>query len=198
MNKIAKLISNYYFNKGRITINEKEEYEYSLEIMIASIVNFMVLLILTLLTKFYIESIAFIVVFASLRMSVGGYHAKTHLGCVLSISVIYLIMVILLVFINSNIVLYLSIYFVVTSIPIILIYAPVDSENKRLDTFERKKHRKASLIKLIVIVTLYIVLLSANQNLVAFSVGYTLIILSIALVVGRFTDMKYNKPKIMD
>ena len=198
LNKIAKLISNYYFNKGRITIDEKEEYEYSLEIMIASIVNFMVLLTLTLLTKCYIESIVFITVFAILRMSVGGYHAKTHFGCVLSISVIYMIMIFFLKYLNLEVLMYLSIAFVGVSIPIIGIYAPVDSVNKRLDMIEQKKHRKASMIKLIAIVGFYIMLLSLNQNAVAFTVGYTLINLSISLVLGRFVDMKYSKPKIMD
>lgn len=61
-----------------ITDNDVEMYEYGFQITMANIINFVVVLLIGILSKSLLYSLMFYFVFVSMRIYCGGYHAKSY------------------------------------------------------------------------------------------------------------------------
>lgn len=194
LKKLAKKIVNCYYKKGKIADEEVEKYEYCFEIAISSVVNLIVILILALFNEYHLETMVFLTIFAVMRVSAGGYHSKTHFGCVVSLVVIYCLLITFLAFCKSymNI---LSLGFIVVAVPIIIIYAPVDNVNKTLTQEEKKKYRKISLIKLLSVILVNMVIWLLKEYIIAFVINYTLFVVALLLLFGIY-ELKIHMPHI--
>jgi accessory gene regulator B len=80
---ISKRISSIFIDKKIITADDEATYAYSFEILLATIMNFVAMVIVALCFGRIIEAVLFSVGFIPFRMLNGGYHAKTHWGCLL-------------------------------------------------------------------------------------------------------------------
>ena len=81
---------------------------------------------------------------APYRSFTGGFHLKTHLGCMITTSILYLIPIILAKFISipQNF-LYISIILIgILSIILITKYAPADTENIPILSIKERKSKK--------------------------------------------------------
>ena len=81
---------------------------------------------------------------APYRSFTGGFHLKTHLGCMITTSILYLIPIILAKFISipQNF-LYLSVILIgILSIILITKYAPADTENIPILSIKERKSKK--------------------------------------------------------
>ena len=69
-----------------IPFEEKKEYreiyEYSMEILLSNIANFVVIITLALLLKIESNVFCYIIFFLPYRFLYGGAHAKTHVRCI--------------------------------------------------------------------------------------------------------------------
>lgn len=102
---------------------------------------------------------------APYRSFTGGFHLKTHLGCMITTSILYLMPIILAkyIIIPQNYVLYIVASLIgIFSIIIITKYAPADTENiPILSKKERKSKKIKSYIALVIL--LLISILIPNQ-----------------------------------
>lgn len=102
---------------------------------------------------------------APYRSFTGGFHLKTHLGCMITTSILYLIPILLAkyIIIPQNYVLYIVASLIgIFSIIIITKYAPADTENiPILSKKERKSKKIKSYIALVIL--LLISILIPNQ-----------------------------------
>lgn len=98
---------------------------------------------------------------APYRSFTGGFHLKTHLGCMITTSILYLIPIILAKFISipQNF-LYISIILIgILSIILITKYAPADTENiPILSIKERKSKKIKSYIALAILLAISILI----------------------------------------
>lgn len=94
MNSLAKKITLFYIYKGKIEKKDYETYVYCFEMLISNILNFIIILLGALITKKYFETLIFSLVFVFLRRGLGGYHSKTHLGCIFLLIIMYVTMII--------------------------------------------------------------------------------------------------------
>lgn len=60
----------------------REIYEYSMEVLLSTIVNFVVIIILALLLKIESNVFCYMLFFLPYRFLYGGAHAKTHVRCI--------------------------------------------------------------------------------------------------------------------
>ena len=94
------------------------------------------------------------------RSFTGGFHLKTHLGCMITTSCLYLGPIILAKYfpINYNLVLYIfATIIILFSIFIIVKYVPADTENIPILTKKERKEKKIkSYISLAVLLTIII------------------------------------------
>ena len=87
---LSALIVSYLVNMGAITNSndDKEYYQYGVEITISSFLNiFLILCLGTVLHKIN-HAIVFLAVFISLRHLTGGFHASTYFKCNLSMCIV--------------------------------------------------------------------------------------------------------------
>ena len=79
--RISKMIANYLFKSEIISEHESEIYIYGFETILSGIIDLFITLFLGLLSKSLINSIVFFLMFVSMRIYTGGYHANTYLKC---------------------------------------------------------------------------------------------------------------------
>lgn len=75
--KLAQKMTAYFIKKNVINEEEKETYDYCFEVLIATVINLVILVMLGILTRRCIETAIFCVLFMLLRGAAGGYHANT-------------------------------------------------------------------------------------------------------------------------
>ena len=139
----------YYSDKPHDE-GDVEIYAYGLERLISSRLQFFFFILLGFAIGELFTTIAFLTAYMTIRTSIGGYHAKTHIRCFFTFFVIYaahisIIHLIPIELINS-IALLLA---VIPALPIFL-YAPLEDINRPTDDEERKAHRKKSIIKYLI------------------------------------------------
>lgn len=99
--------------------------------------------ILAVLSAFYGKPFAWIpylIGFVPLRITGGGFHAKTHFACIVSFSLVFLILLTL----SDKICPIPYIHFFITCVSLGIVYflAPVEAVNKHLSFEIRQKNRK--------------------------------------------------------
>jgi accessory gene regulator B len=131
-----------------IDMEHREIYAYSLERYISGIVDFITFSVLAVVLRIPAETAIFALFYGPLRKYAGGYHAKTRSRCmVLSIATLLSV-----VFLAKRIALMnywgiLSLITLVIAGLLIFLFAPTDSENRRLSEETKKQfRRKARLI----------------------------------------------------
>lgn len=143
---IKKLSNNMavFMCKNNIVENDKQEIcAYGIELMLASFFEVAAILLVSLILKNFIQTVIFFTVFIPLRSYAGGFHAKTHFGCFSILVVNYALFTLILKFIPIN-----PLFFLISeliAVSVIIIFAPVDSENKPLDSKEKRIYRRKSI-----------------------------------------------------
>ena len=113
-----------------------------------NLVNTIVLMIMGIYMQMLFETVIFVISFKAFRKYAGGYHSKTRLGCFALTNAVVLVVLSVMKYLRVNISIYLGLYLM--SVLIIFMFAPVETENKKLDSIERVIYRKRAIIVLIV------------------------------------------------
>lgn len=127
---------------------EAEVYIFGLQQMLINIVNITVLFIIGICMHMIVETGVFVLSFIAFRKYAGGYHSKTRLGCFALTNAVVMVVLSVMKYLRVNISIYLGLYLM--SVLIIFMFAPVETENKKLDSIERVIYRKRAIIVLIV------------------------------------------------
>lgn len=160
-------------------------YAYGLELLYSSLAGVVVLIIISVACGKPYLWIPYLLGFALLRLSGGGYHAKTHFRCVFTFSLLYS----LVLLIESVCAIPVKIYLVtcLANMVIILLFSPVAPPNKPLKESQRKTNRRNSLMLGIANLLGYIVLVFLfnvhNQWVNMYIVGSSMAGLSMLLAV---------------
>lgn len=78
---LSKTISHFLHKNNIIKEEELELYKYGFEIIISTILGFMITLLIGLIFQIILLSILYYVIFVVLRQLTGGYHADSYLKC---------------------------------------------------------------------------------------------------------------------
>lgn len=89
INHISKIITNFFLQQKSISEDEKEIYQYGVEITISSILNILLILLLSILVRSVLSGIVFLVCFIYVRRYTGGYHAETYFRCNSALCITY-------------------------------------------------------------------------------------------------------------
>jgi len=79
--QMSKKIALFFISNRIINEEDKEVYEYSLELLLSAVLNFSAVIILAVCTGKIMEASLFVLGFVPLRTLAGGYHAKNHFRC---------------------------------------------------------------------------------------------------------------------
>lgn len=188
LSRIAKRITDWLQLQNYIVQEEYEICVFGIEQLISSAINLVSILLIGIVLDTLLESIIFLMAFKLIRECAGGYHASTRVRCyLLSIfTVIVVLSVIKYISIDSIILLIMS---MLASI-IIILFSPVDTENKRIDAIERIYYRRKSMIILWVELLIAGLCVMVHFNKGTKCIVFALFVLAMALVGEKIKNIK--------
>lgn len=181
---LANKMASVFVVHGESSEENKDIYVYACEAIISAIVNVFVALLISLMFGRVVEGFIFISTFALLRSYTGGYHAETHLNCIIMFNVLLSLAISFLSFgINTTASL------VISTISLIGIYclSPIDHENKPLDDIMRSNVKKTGSILAVALWMFCII------DLLVLNIGMDLVVsISMFSVLGSIIVAKAN------
>lgn len=191
MDKILdKAIDFLYNNKDDMNEEKAEIIRYGLEVLLIKITFFTAALVISLLMHSFWECIIFTSLFSGIRSYAGGYHANTRKKCfVLSMLTFCSVFMILKLIKTFPLILMIVVIFAAASSVVIFRFAPIDTENKRLDDEEiqifRKKSRTAVVVELIMAAVAYFLNFKGIMCAVMLSLILTALLICIEIKSSR-------------
>ncbi|MCL2717619.1 MAG: accessory gene regulator B family protein [Lachnospiraceae bacterium] len=150
MNQIANKIFDNIVSQEINTEEMREHYVYGIEVLFGKIISYGTLLIMAAILDMWLPTIIFMITFYSLRSRTGGHHAKNFLQCYIgTICGYFLLMEFVAPYLIKNDIAFIVI--MVVSVPVILLYAPIDHPNLQLSEEEKKACKKSTKMLLLLI-----------------------------------------------
>ena len=192
--RFSKMLSSFFISKKLIEENEQEVYDYCFEIMLSTILNFIVVLVISLITHTIIPTIFYIVSFMIVRGTAGGYHAESHLSCLVILVLSYGSFLVLLNILPNMWLKIVSFIFIFIAVVLVFILSPIEDHNKPLTEQETKKFKKKirAVILLLSLLTIVLSILFSNAQF-AFSFASGMEIVAVSLIAGK---IKNNRIKL--
>jgi len=145
MKSLSCTVTDFFVDKGIVDRTQKDIYEYGLELIIADIINFTLILTISALVKSLVTGVLFSFCFPTLRRFCGGYHAKKRWTCrVFTISTFLAVWVCAQLLSSYGV--WLTVPFGILSLAIMLLYSPVENPSKPLSVNGKSRNRKRSLL----------------------------------------------------
>lgn len=144
--EIALYISNWFYKKGMLVCGYSfEVYRYGFELLVSTLVNVFVLIIIGIVTNSELQAVMYCIGFVVLRMFAGGYHATTHLRCILIFNSSFLIVVIFDKALGITDIEILLIGLALVALTIVIRISPMGVGNKVTPELLKIKNRKISI-----------------------------------------------------
>ena len=156
---------------------------YGLELLISKIIITSIIVLCGLLTDSLLVSILFSGAFTFLRQYTGGYHCKSAEKCIV-VSVLIYISFVIVYKLSSNHFSVIILVATVISLLIIILMAPIASENKPITHDDEKKYRIISRITATVLLIFTLCSFFAKLNIVFYTASWTLIADAILLLLN--------------
>ena len=184
--KIFSLLSNkitdFLYKKEVISQEQKEVYIYGFTVLFLNILDILIILALGILIERYLDTIVFLMVFGITRQYTGGYHAKTVSKCL----VVYMLIYLAIMFLSSSNVILVNgaifqILLCIVYIIAVIIYAPIQNDNKVISNVERKKYKIISIVSAICISTISVIVYGVFPTM-AMTISLTLFAVTILMI----------------
>lgn len=139
--RIAGKLTDKFINNNIIKADDKQIYNYCFEATIAIIINYTILLLLSIFFKEIASSFVFLTSFLFFRKICGGYHANNYLNCEIMSIFSYIILIILIkkfdnIYTFSTVLLF-------TGLIIIIFISPIQNDNK---PFTEKQYKRFKVV----------------------------------------------------
>lgn len=79
--KKAEYFTEKLVSKALIKNEDKEVYQYGIEVLISTAINIVLLLVIGITTRTVLLSICYFLILLTVRTLTGGYHATSHIKC---------------------------------------------------------------------------------------------------------------------
>ena len=156
--KLAKSTAYFFVEKQVVKKEDEEVYAYGMELLYSSILNIALAVIIAIITNTVYPTAAFLTAFIVMRQYIGGYHAKTHLGCMSILAAVLCCFVVLSRYIPTECEILISMPAIGLSMFLILKFAPVEHPNKPLTDKEKSRLRKSGIISAFTVFILVLIM----------------------------------------
>ncbi len=185
MNRIINYIVEKMIEKNIIQKKYKNDYKYGIEIFFLKVIGILIFLSIGVISNYLLETVVFYIVFSSLRTYTNGYHSNNRLMCFIESTILYLLITMYLVKILEPLYILNIILSAICSI-VIMIYAPINSEQINLSDEEIKIHKfKIKKILLItLIINIIIIIVNIKSVFITF-ITFALILDTILILIPK-------------
>ena len=146
LHKIATKLSEALARRGIFSLEDAEVYAYGLELLLSTAISILLVILISVLFSHPLSWLFFLLAFIPLRLTAGGYHANTHLMCIIVFSVGYAALMTLYVttagFFSPMLLTAVS----AVCFCLDLWLSPVPTPNKPLADKEKRVNRRRSLL----------------------------------------------------
>ena len=156
--KLAKSTAYFFVEKQVVKKEDEEVYAYGMELLYSSILNIALAVIIAIITNTVYPTAAFLTAFIVMRQYIGGYHAKTHLGCMSILAAVLCCFAVLSRYIPTECEILISMPAIGLSMFLILKFAPVEHPNKPLTDKEKSRLRKSGIISAFTVFILVLIM----------------------------------------
>ena len=191
--KASIYIADILEQQNKFTADDKELYRYGIQQGLNLALNILTTLIIGCLCGMFYSSVLFLVSYMPLRSFCGGYHAKTHFRCYIYSVVMITCILLVAKYLTFSTLVYEIL--VLIGFTVILLLAPVEDQNKTLDSDEKSVFRKKACIIALLEVLIYHFCLIANLVNSYTILAISICSLSILMIIGRIKNFIWSKKK---
>ncbi|MCM1227607.1 MAG: accessory gene regulator B family protein [Clostridium sp.] len=149
--RLSKRMASFFVRQKIIEKNDEEVYEYGLQLLLSTVLNAVIALLLAISSGTVIPCLFYLSVFVVMRKSAGGFHAKTHFGCCCILIAVLCCFIAFIRLAPTEIYVIVSELSLIISAVTVLLFAPLEHENKPLSDKDKVRLRKISIAYMAVI-----------------------------------------------
>ena len=181
----AKSVTDWLVAGGSIKEEDREVYEFGLDNLFSTLINFIIIMCLGLLLGMALQSIVFYVSYLALRVYAGGYHADKPMTCFFTSIII--VIPCLLAIRSQQIwnVPEVSFALLAGAIAVLVLIAPVGNKNKMLDALEKVVYRRRLLRNLAIISVIMVIFFVLSLYEYSAAVLCGILLSTVIAVVGK-------------
>ena len=176
LENLAKSTARFFVSQNIVKSEYEEIYAYGMEIILSTVFNGLIVLIIAILSDTVLLSLLFFTAFILMRRSAGGYHAKTHIGCMMILIAVHLMFMVLINVIPDSIIPILSYFSIAYSCISVYLFAPVEHPNKPVSSDDRRKLRMKSLVYILSISVVDLLMIFCAHYEVSLCLSYGIIV----------------------
>lgn len=188
ISRLAEKAVDAVSSKNSIGQDERELYIYGFFMLFSKLFFFLLTVIYGAILGLIGESMVFYIAFTCLREYAGGVHASTERVCTICTSLALLISVIAIKVCVSMPLIITPLVSIPLSIICIVLFSPLDTEEKRLTFNEKREYKIKTYISTALIITVGIAFLFIGEATYFYACVVSLILESVLLVVGKFSS----------
>ena len=191
ISKCKKGIVSWLIEYGVIEYSDKELYEYAIHSLILSIAPLLVAFLFGIMMSACHEAVLMILPFLAIRKYAGGFHAKKESTCFISSSLLLALCVYLTGYLSYGIALNC---FVAAAIISLMVFSPIDNENRRLDLEEKKRYKFLTCVLVLIVAAVYLLLVMCRAYNYAVCIAIGLMLsagVQVPCILKRIVKIEY-------
>ncbi len=189
--KLSQIIADFFIRQKVVPEEQREIYEYGLELSISSVIGIIIVLAVGLISGKFWESVVFYIVFCFTRLFTGGFHAPNHLLCKVTFTVT-LLLVLAADCLLSGIENYYWFILHFYSLVIVCQFAPIENSNKELSKRQKVRCKIIAIIAMAVWLAVMFLFRSLDSKL-DHIVALTLFCVSNLMLLGLYYERRKTK-----
>lgn len=202
-NAVSKRITDSFVKNKVIDEDDRDVYDYGVKLLLSTLFSITVILITAVILKRLLPTVLFLIGFIIMRLCSGGYHANHYFTCFIVTMLNYAAFLGCIMLIPQDKLIYAQWAGILLSLPIILIFAPIENVNNRFVGNDRMRYRRRCVIFLIVASVAAIALLFAPKLILysfSFMAGVYAVSLSVlvAAIQARLTKRRSDKSNLKE
>lgn len=189
MKHLSSSITDFYIKRNIIKEDEKEVYQYGVELILNEMLTFGVILIYSLIAWKIRYAVEFLSVFCLTRVYCGGYHASKQYVCRLTMLGVFFSIYILSKALNAINPIWLFLLLAIC-FAIISMLVPVKHPNKTLTERQIKKNRKMGILTFLIFgITSFVVrgIMGIQDGII---ICLSLCAVTALAIIGTFTQQR--------
>lgn len=143
--RISKRIVSGWSKTEIIMMEYEEAYVYGVQLLLSTLINVSCIALISTVVGCSYAWIPFLLGFIPIRVTAGGYHAKTPLLCSTVFCGTYSIGIVFLEAINDTALIPVCLFNSIIAIVIVYLYSPLPAHNKPLSKIEMENKRTISI-----------------------------------------------------
>jgi len=185
--KTANLIAKNIMEHSSANAEDFEVHVFGAQQGLVILLNIITFVVIGLLVGVFWQIVIFACAYISLRVYTGGYHASTPVRCYIMSTVMILFFALLMRFVV------VEPYAVVSLLALcglaICFAAPIDNENKRIDSDEKRVYKRRAVIIGAAQITIALVCLWLGFNIVVSGIFWAVSSVTILMGVAAVTEI---------